>query len=511
MKKEILINTTDYETRVGILGDGRLVELMSERRDEQRIVGNIYKGVIKTVLPGMQAAFIDIGLEGKAAYLHSSDIGKQYDRDDDDDETEAPAEIVRKHRRQGIETVLKRNQEILVQVIKEPISTKGARIASEISIPGRYVVLVPNDDHIRVSKRIMSWPEKKRLRKIIEDFRPEGFGVIVRTEGEGKSEHDFKTDIKRIMKLWAKLKRKADTSPAPVLIHQEEEMIVSMIRDVFTADVEQLVCDNKEDYKKIISYARQVAPEMKNKVHLYKGDLPLFDKYGIEQEIDKMLDRKVWIRKGAYLVIDQTEAMVTIDVNTGRFVGGRDQENTILQVNLEAAREAARQIQLRDIGGLIVCDFIDMYNRDNRRRLYEEFKSCFKNDRAKQAMNPVTEFGLIEMTRERVRMSHMHHLSEPCPYCAGLGRVASKETMATKIERWFQRAKADGKLKEFHLAINPLLAEAMTAGNGTNRLNRVMKNFHFRINLVRDTTIPIQEYKIYNADNNEEITEKFKV
>lgn len=511
MKKELLVNSTEYETRVALLEDGKLVELMSVRRDEQRIVGNIYKGVIKTVLPGMQAAFIDIGLEGKAAYLHSSDIGKQYDRDDDDDEDEEnPAEIVRKRRRQGIETVLKRNQEILVQVIKEPISTKGARIATEISIPGRYLVIVPNDDHVRVSKRIANWGEKKRLRKIIDDIRPEGFGVIVRTEGEGKSEHEFKTDIKRLMKLWAKLKRKADTSPAPVLIHQEEEMIVSMIRDVFTADVSNMVCDNKEDYKKIISYARQVAPEMKKKVQLYKGELPLFDKYDVEQEIDKMLDRKVWIRKGAYLVIDQTEAMVTIDVNTGRFVGGGNQENTILQVNLEAAREAARQIRLRDIGGLIVCDFIDMYNRDNRRRLYEEFKSCFRNDRAKRAINPVTEFGLVEMTRERVRMSHMHHLSEPCPYCNGLGRVASKETMATKIERWFQRAKADGQLKDFHLAVNPLLAETIS-GNGTNRLNRLMKNFRFRINLVRDTTIPIQEYKIYNAANNEEITEKFKV
>jgi len=513
LKKEILVNTTDYETRVALLEDGHLVELMSVRRDEERIVGNIYKGVIKTVLPGMQAAFIDIGLDGKAAYLHSSDIGKLYDRDrdhDEDDDVEAPAEIIRKRRRQGIESVLKRNQEILVQVIKEAISTKGPRIATEISIPGRYVVLVPNDDHVRVSKRIINWGEKKRLRKIIDDLRPEGFGVIVRTEGEGKSEHDFKTDIKRIMKLWAKLKRKADSSPAPVLIHQEEEMIVTMIRDVFTAEVERLVCDNKEDYKKIISYARQIAPEMRKKVQFFKGDLPLFDKYEIEQEIDKMLDRKVWIRKGAYLVIDQTEAMVTIDVNTGRFVGGGNQENTILQVNLEAAREAARQIRLRDIGGLIICDFIDMYNRDNRRRLYEEFKSCFRNDRAKRAINPVTEFGLIEMTRERVRMSHMHHLSEPCPYCAGIGRVASKENMATKIERWFQRAKADGKFREFHLAVNPLLAETMT-GNGTNRVNRVMRNFKFRINLVRDTTIPIQEYKIYNAENNEEITSRFKV
>ena len=511
MKKEILVNTTEFETRVALLEDDRLVELMSVRRDEKRIVGNIYKGVIKTVLPGMQAAFVDIGLEGKAAYLHSSDIGKMYDNSGyDDDDVEAPADIIRKHRRAGIETVLKTDQEILVQVIKEQISTKGPRVATEISIPGRYVVLVPNDDHIRISKRIANWNEKKRLRKIVENFRPEGFGLIVRTEGEGKKESEFKMDIKRVLKLWGKLKRKADSSTAPALIHQEEEMLVGMIRDVFNDEIESLVCDNKDDYKKVVSYARTVAPELRKKVQIYKGNLPLFDTYELESEIDKMLDRKVWIRKGAYLIIDQTEAMVTIDVNTGRFVGGKDQEKTILQVNLEAARETARQIRLRDIGGLIVCDFIDMYSRENRRKLYEEFSRCFQNDRAKRAINTVTDFGLIEMTRERVRVSHMHHLSEPCPYCSGLGRVASKETMATKIERWFQRAKADGSLKSFHLAVSPLLAEAMS-DNGSNRIERLMKNYKFKINLVRDTTIRIQEYKIYNAENNQEITAKFRV
>jgi len=511
LKKEILINSTEHETRVAILENDKLVELEVGRHDTERIAGDIYKGIIRTVLPGMQAAFVDIGME-KAAYLHSSDVGKVYSRHGDSEtmEEESPADIIRKKRRAGIETVLKKNQEVLVQVIKEPIGTKGPRVATEVSIPGRFLVLVPDDDHIRVSKRISNWPEKRRLRKILEPNRPEGFGLIVRTEGEGASEEDFRADIKRLMRLWKKLDRKASSTPAPVLLHKEAEVTVGRIRDVFTEDVDRLIVDNRSDYKKIISYARQVAPELRKRVELYKGAAPLFDLYDLEPEIEKMLERKVWIKKGAYLIIDQTEAMVTIDVNTGRFVGKRDQERTIFETNILAAREAARQIRLRDIGGLIICDFIDMYNRDNRRKLYEEFCRCFERDRAKRAINPVTEFGIMEMTRERIRPSNMHTMSEPCPYCAGLGRLPSRQTTATKVERWFMRAKADRKMRDFHLVVNPTLAEEM-ADNGHNRVARLMKVHGFKINLLRDTTIPVHEYRIYNAGNNEEITEKYSV
>jgi len=511
LKKEILINSTEYETRVAILEDGKLVELEVDRHNTDRIAGDIYKGVIKTVLPGMQAAFVDIGME-KAAYLHSSDVGKVYARhgDSEEMEEESPADIIRKKRRAGIETVLKKNQEILVQVIKEPISTKGPRVATEVSIPGRFLVLVPDDDHIRVSKRIAHWGEKKRLRKILEPLRPEGFGLIIRTEGEGKSEAEFKGDIKRLMRLWSKLIRKAESSPAPVLIHKEAEVTVSRIRDVFTADVDRLIVDNRADYKKIISFARHVAPALRKRVELHKGPLPLFDMYNLEPEIEKMLERKVWIKKGAYLIIDQTEAMVTIDVNTGRFVGKRDQEKTIFETNILAAREAARQIRLRDIGGLIIVDFIDMYSRENRRKLYEEFCRCFERDRAKRAINPVTEFGIMEMTRERIRPSHMQTLSEPCPHCNGLGRIPSKDTTATKIERWFMRAKADNKYRSFHLVVSPGLSEEL-ADNGTGRLARLCKVHRFKINLLRDTTIPEHIYKVYDADQNVEITEKYSV
>ena len=512
MKKEIIINSTEYDTRVAIMEDGKLVELQVERPDADRMVGDIYKCKIKTVLPGMQAAFVDIGME-KAAYLHSSDIRKDYKgRYDSEDveEEESPAEIVSKRRREGIEKVLRRGQEILVQVIKEPISTKGPRVSTEITIPGRYLVLVPDDDHVRVSRRINDWGEKRRLKRTVASLRPEGFGLILRTEAEGKNESDFRADVKRLLKLWAKLKRKADTLPAPALIHKEAEMLISMIRDVFSDDVERVVVDNRTDYKKVVSFARQVAPDLKKRIELYRGDLPLFDMYKLEPEIDKMLNRRVWIKKGAYLIIDQTEAMVTIDVNTGRFVGGRDQEKTILEANLLAAREIARQIRLRDIGGLIVCDFIDMYSRENRRKLYEEFRNCFKNDRAKRGINPVTDFGLIEMTRERVRPSHMMTLSEPCPHCSGLGRIMSRENIATKIERWFVRAWADKKHRNFHLVVSPLIASTLTE-NGTNRVERVMKVHRFRINVIRDTTVAQEEFKVYNAEDNSNITDKYAV
>lgn len=513
MKKEILINSSEYEKRVAILEDSKLVEMSVERPDTERNVGDIYKGVIKSVLPGMQSAFIDIGWE-RAAYLHASDVGKdsgdRRESSDEFDEEEAPVEIIRKTRRAGIESVLKRGQEILVQIIKEPISTKGPRVATEISIAGRYVVLVPDDDHVRISKRIEDWGEKKRLRKTVTPLRPEGFGVIVRTEAVGVDENEFRDDIKRILKLWSKLKRKADKSTAPSLIHKEAEMTVTMLRDVFTDDVTRVVCDNKDDYKKVTSFVRQVAPHLKGRVELYKEEKPLFDAFNLETEIEKMMERKVWIRKGAYIVIDQTEAMVTIDVNTGRFVGSRDQETTIYQTNIESAREIARQIRLRDIGGLIIVDFIDMYNRDNRRKLFEEFKHAFRHDRAKRAINPVTDFGIVEMTRERVRPSHLHTLADLCPCCNGLGRVTSRETMATKIERWFLRAKAERKFRKFHLMVAPTLAEVM-ADSGTSRIKRMMDAHKFSISLVRDTTILAQEFRVFNGENNEDITDRYKV
>ncbi|MEW5923639.1 MAG: Rne/Rng family ribonuclease [Candidatus Zixiibacteriota bacterium] len=512
MKKEILVNCSEYETRIAILEDDKLVEMYLERPQSERLVGNIYKGKIKTVLPGMQAAFIDIGFE-KAAFLHASDIGaispQETRFDPEFVDEEPPEKIVRKSRRAGIETVLREGQDVLVQVIKEPISTKGPRVTTEVSIPGRYLVLVPDDDHVRVSKRISSWNEKRRLKKIVNPLRPEGFGVIVRTEGEGKEEADFRSDIKRLVKLWGRLKKAKETMPAPTVILKEEEMITSIIRDIFTDDVTRLLVDDRREYRTIMSYMRHVMPHLKDRVDLYKGDTQLFDLYKLEPEIEKMLERKVWIKKGSYLVIDQTEALVTIDINTGRFVGKGDQETTILRTNLEAVKEIARQIRLRDIGGLIVCDFIDMTNRTNRQRLSDEFRNAFKNDRAKRSILPVNEFGLVEMTRERIRPSLTHQFSEPCPHCHGFGRITSRDTVAVKIERWFNRAKIDGRFKRFDLVVNPMMAETLV-GNGANRIAKIMKMHRFRINIVRDTIIPTQEFKVFDPAQNAELTETYK-
>ncbi|UCD16706.1 MAG: Rne/Rng family ribonuclease [Candidatus Zixiibacteriota bacterium] len=511
MKKEILINASEHETRIAILEEDRLVELYIERPQSQRLVGNIYRGRIKTVLPGMQAAFIDIGNE-KASFLHASDIGditqhQHYDSEYVDEDP--PAEIVRKRRRAGIETVLRDGQDVLVQVIKEPISTKGPRVTTEISIPGRYLVLVPDDDHVRVSRKISNWSEKRRLKKMLTPLRPEGFGLIVRTEAEGKNDRDFRPDIKRLLKLWSRLKRRAETMPPPVLIHREVEITTTIIRDIFTDDVDRLLVDNRDDYRTIMAYVRQVMPHLKGRVELYKGTTQLFDLYKLEPEIEKMLERKVWIKKGSYLIIDQTEAMVTIDINTGRYVGKGDQESTILKTNLEAAKEIARQIRLRDIGGLIICDFIDMYSRENRRKLYDEFKHAFRNDRAKRAINPVTDFGLIEMTRERIRPSLLHTFSEPCPHCNGSGRILSRETVATKVERWFNRARIDGKYRKYNLVVNPHLAEKMI-DNALNRLSKIMKMHKFKIDLIRDTTIPVQEFRVFDAVTLAELTNEYK-
>jgi len=283
-------------------------------------------------------------------------------------------------------------------------------------------------------------------------------------------------------------------------------MVSGLIRDVYSDDVEMLVVDSRSVYREIIAFVREIAPALKGRVKLYKEKTPIFDYYNIEPELEKMMDRRIWIKKGAYLVIDQTEAMVTIDINTGRFVGRKDQESTILRTNLDAAREVARQIRLRDIGGLIIIDFIDMYSRENRRRLYDEFCSLFRNDRAKRAISPVSDFGMIEMTRERVRPSLMTALSEPCPHCNGIGRVLSKQTMATKIERWFLRAKAIGGRAKFNLIVNPGLADFLTDANG-NRVARLANEHHFHINLIRDTTISLQQFLVIDPETGADLTQ----
>ena len=506
MQKDIIINSSEYETRIAVLENSKLMELWVERPESERIVGDIYKGIVKAVLPGMQAAFLDLGLE-RSAFLHISDITELYEADFL--EEEELAQRKKKKAPQKIEELLKKGQEILVQIMKEQMGTKGSKVTSQLSLAGRYLVLVPGEEHIGVSRKIIEREEKKRLKRVVSELKPEGFGAIIRTVAEGKNQKEFKNDIRLLLNLWKKIRREAEKKKAPALVHKDMGLVASVIRDQLSSEVNQVMIDSKWEYKKIRSYLQVIAPGLRQKVILYDKDIPIFDFYNIESQIEKMLDRRVWLRKGAYIVIDQTEAMVTIDVNTGRFVGKSDQQTTILKANLEASREIARQIRLRDIGGLIIVDFIDMESFENRKKVFEEFKASFKNDRSKHSILPISDFGLIEMTRERIRPSLLYTFSQPCPTCNGIGRVLSKETLAAKIERWFKRAKVRSVDKKFKLCIHPEVYRILSEGK-ESRIKKLCRMLRIEILPEKDENLSADEFKVFSLDEEEEITDRFK-
>ena len=511
MQKDIIINVSEHETRLAILEDLRLVELLVERPEKERMVGDIYHGVVKAVLPGMQAAFLDIGLD-KSAFLHFSDIGDFKSQLDLLYEAELLEEEegqdMQKKPPQSIQEILKQGQKIFVQVTKEPIGTKGSRVTTQLSLPGRCVVLVPGEDHVGVSRKISNWAEKRRLKRLAYELLPEGFGCIVRTVAEGKDRKELKSDMKNLVKLWKRIKKQAEKKKAPALLHKDIGMVSSIMRDILTPEVNSVIVDSKKEYKKILSYLKFIARSLRFKVKLYEGKVPIFDAYNIEPEIEKMLERKVWIKKGAYFVIDQTEAMVTIDVNTGRFVGKSTQESTVLKTNLEATKEIARQIRLRDIGGLIVIDFIDMESAENRKKVFEEFRTAFRNDRSKNSILPISDFGLVEMTRQRIRPSILHTLSEPCPCCLGIGRVISKQTVAMKIERWFKRAKVGSKSKRYRLFVNPELAKILMSGK-VNRIHKLHKELKLDIELIKDEKLSTERFQVFSVDEDIDVTDLF--
>jgi ribonuclease G len=512
---EIIVNVTDYETRVAVKEQGKLVELLVERPEKERIVGDIYKGRVTAVLPGIQAAFVDIGLE-KAGFLHysdTSDYAKEknllFDMDYLDEETLDTPRTTTRRRSTSIADFVKKGQELLVQVIKEPIGNKGPRLTTQISLPGRYVVMVPGGKNVGVSKKLSQIAEKKRLRKIVSDLKPQNFGVIIRTVAEGKQEKDFKADMELLNKFWIKLKKKVEESKAPALVHKEAGITGSIIRDLLSPDIARVVVDDKRDYAAIMKYLRALDPQLCPLVELYKDPEPLFDKMEIEPEIEKMLERKVWLKGGANIVIDQTEAFVAVDVNTGRLSARGRVEDAIFRTNIEAAREVARQLRLRDIGGILIIDFIDMQDRENRRRVYDEFKNALSRDRSEVYISSISDLGLVEMTRERIRPSFMHTYSDSCPVCGGVGRVLSRESLAVKIERWFSRATLGSKSKSYQLIANPQVGELLLAGNPT-RLRNLERNSKLKINLIIDTSLHPELFKVIDMATEVDVTEKFK-
>jgi ribonuclease G len=468
----LVINADGPETRVALVEDGLLGELYIERKRERGIAGNIYKGRVERVLPGMQAAFVNIGLE-KSAYLHVSDVrgtpddlkgllSAESNRNDDREEEEEERDAARAHGGARIEDLLKEGQEVIVQVTKEPISTKGARTTRYISLPGRHLVFMPTVDHIGISRRIASDKERRRLREIVESVRPPGSGFIVRTVAENVSERELKSDMEFLIKLWNEVVRRAEGGRCPSLIYNDLDLLLRTVRDLFTADVEKLIIDSRSEYDRVKKFIAAFMPDFQGLIEHYDGQEPIFDGFGIEIEIDRALERKVWLKSGGYLIVDEMEALTAIDVNTGRFVGKSSLEDTITKTNLEAAREVAEQLRIRSIGGMIVVDFIDMDRPHNREKVTRAFNEHLRRDRSKAAVTRISELGLIEMTRKRTRESLLHNLTEPCTACEGKGYTKSRRTVSYELFRELRRqgdlVEGDTILIEVHPEVANVLA-----------------------------------------------------
>ncbi|MDY0301873.1 MAG: Rne/Rng family ribonuclease [Trichlorobacter sp.] len=467
MSSELVINVTSLETRLALIEKGTIAELYIERTREKGIIGNIYKGKVVRVLPGMQAAFVDIGLE-KAAFLYVADVfdaieefenmmddGKKTDMDE---EEETAPEFRVLH---PIEELLQEGQELLVQVSKEPIGTKGARITSHISLPGRHLVYMPAVDHVGISRRIEDEEERERLREMVERLRQPGCGFIVRTAAEGKSEEDMKADILYLSKVWAEINRKKEKAAVPSLVHADLDVVQKVVRDIVSDDVNRIMVDSEADQERIVQFMSTFMPKMKSSVELYEEEEPIFDYYGLEVEISRALGRKVWLKSGGYIIIEQTEALTAIDVNTGRFVGKHNLEDTILKTNLEAVKEISYQLRLRNIGGIIIIDFIDMEKETNRDKVYAALEEALKGDKSKSNILKISELGLVEMTRKRVRESIGRMMCEPCPYCEGRGYVKSKTTICHEIFREVRREMLDIRGTKVLLTVNPQIADLL--------------------------------------------------
>src|SRR5262245_3363260 len=512
MNKEMIISSGAHDTRVAILEDDQVVEIFIERENQRGVVGNIYKGRVSKVLPGMQSSFVDIGLE-RDAFLYVSEVINTLEEfeklagDDEDDEAggarreargaeggengkaaetaadadsgvmpipgKAPERRGRDRDREKeqpqarIEDLLKEGQEVLVQVVKEPLGTKGARLTSHVTMPGRFLVFMPTVDHVGVSRKIESREERSRLRGIVKKFREEhGFvgGVIIRTAASGRSEADIVSDLSYFHEIWTSVRQKMESRRPPAVLFQEQSLVTKLLRDMLTDDYTAIRLDDDAEYRRVTQLVERIMPALLPRVKLYTKEFPIFDEYGIQAEIDKALRPKVWLKSGGYLVINQTEALVAIDVNTGRYVGKKSSgrlEDTIVKTNLEAVKEIVRQIRLRDLGGIIVLDLIDMEEKKNRQRVFQEVEKELRKDRSPSKALQVSDFGLVIVTRKRVKQSLERQLTEPCPYCSGSGSIKSSATICYEILTELKKVGADLDGQGVLLRVNPDIARAL--------------------------------------------------
>ena len=508
MKKEIFINESMGETRIAIQEDSQLVEVYIEKQDKHRMVGNIYKGKVENVLPGMQAAFVDIGHDLNTFLPFSEILSEDYLIEDHHTNNSKSKGNNQKH--DNIEVDLKKGQEIFVQVIKEPFAGKGARVTTEIALPGRLLVLVPEANYIGISKKIWDKYERRRLKNIAKRLKERSVGVIIRTVAEGKSENHIENDFKQLLKNWHSIEKKAASNDAPILVYEDLETASSVVRDLLTPDVEKIIIDSKRLFKKTQKYLEDISPSLIERLELYKLKSPLFESFGIESEIEKLLRPKAWLKSGAYLIIEKTEAMVVVDVNSGRFVGKKLHEENSLKINLEAAREIARQLRLRDLSGLIVIDFIDMKSEKNQKKVYQEIRKELRKDRAKVAVAPITEFGLLEMTRQRIRLSLVDSMSEECPSCYGSGRIISQETLITRIEHWLRRHQSHSRSLRLKLQLHPKNANYLTVEKKHIIRGLMWQNF-IHLKIEENLKLPLDEFKFLSRKDNRDITNEFSL
>ena len=531
--KEVLINSTSLEIRIAIVEDGDLVEFMIQREQTRRLVGDVYLGRVNAILPGIQASFVDIGYE-KAGFLHASDLHASMDAlaqmeggiDLDESGPPRPSRRRRDSERSlnrgsgrgpgrgrrrdsgrgpkngglSIEKMLHKGQEILVQVTKEAIGTKGPRLSTQISLPGRYVVYMPNMDYLGVSRRIESRQERSRLKSIISKKKPANCAIIARTACEGIEEKQIESDISYLHRLWQDTKKRSEKATAPSPIHEEVGLLVGMVRDIIADDVDRTQIDSEKEHRELMRYLRAFSPQFTSRVKLYKDKTAMFDKYNVESEIEKSLERKVWLKKGGYLIFDHTEALVAVDVNTGRFVGKKDQEETILETNLLAAREVPRQLRLRDIGGIIVIDFIDMEVEANKKKVLAEIRHHLRKDRSRAKAFAISDLGLVEISRKRVRPSLLHFLSEECPYCNGIGKVLSFESLAIKIERWIRRVGAKTKEKKIQIRANSSLAIYLEEER-SEMMDFLSRRYKMKIEIQDDPRLHREDFKVISLSS----------
>jgi len=521
MTKEIIINSSTLQTRVAITEDGNLVDFFVDYPEKRRMVGDIYLGKVARVLPGIKAAFIDIGMKHDG-FLHFSDIadrtqqflemlGEDSDVDLDENGNSNTNNAQHNSSKNGNDTpsvMLHKGEEIIVQITKEPVKNKGVRVTSAVSLPGRFCVLLPFDNKIGVSKKIFDYRERRRLRNLAREIIPENCGLIIRTVARNQDEVALRSDLNQLVKTWNVIEKRIKSENPPALIHNDLNTTSSVIRDLFTPDISKVFIDSKKLFKQIKNYVELTQPDLIDKVERYQSSHSIFDAFKIEEQIKTLMARKVYLPSGGYLIIEHTEAMVVIDVNSGKYAKSKDQELNSLKTDLEASREIAKQMKLRDIGGIIVIDFIDLLEEKNRKKIYDELKKEFRKDRSRVSILPMSDFGLVQITRQRVRQNMMQTMKEVCPSCLGTGVLTKQSHLIYDLEEWINRFKRESKERSLIIKCNPFVAAKLREGK-IKTLTKLKFKYRLRLKLEEDPTLSLQQIKFFSKNTGKDLTEDY--